>query len=265
MEKINKLEIKTYSRDTAQGYFINAVISARIDTGFRSNSFGLDEDVNMYLANLLTGFASEGRSAADNSIFLYESDLVAKQEEVYDLRDRFNLYKQSADFLLIKLGIFGGINSALPEYKRAFRLEDEVYIGRARAYFSQASEYAAKLRRGASGLSEVLRKLSDHFVVYLNVLYQVREKYFSFTERFSDGEWFHFVHKNIIHHKGVDSKVYVELMDDFLARLTAWKRDHLSSDKDMLRILWAELKRLNPKFDFDVETLFTVSCTVNAA
>jgi hypothetical protein len=183
----------------------------------------------------------------------------------YDLRNRFDLYKNTADYLLVMIGIFKGINKDLPQYKSMIRLDNDVYIGRTRAYFAQAAEYAVKLKRGTSGTSEVLRKISENFNVYLNILYHVREKYLQFVEKFSDGEWFHFVHKNIIHHKGVDSRVYVELMDEFLARVSAWKKDRLPADKDMLRIMCAELKRLNPEFHYDVETLFAASHAANAA
>lgn len=266
MKNSNTECIKLYNPGTAQGYFINTIISSRLDTGFRSNTFCADEDVNIYLAGLLSNYTSDEyiRGVAKH-ICLYESDLVTKQEEKYDLRDRFNLYKNTADYLLVMIGIFGGINKNLPQYKSAIRLDNAVYIGRARAYYAQASEYAVKLKRGVSGTSEVLRKISEDFVMYLNILYHAREKYFQFVENFSDGEWFHFVHKNIIHHKGVNSKVYVELMDDFLARVSIWKKDRLPEDKDLLRIMCAELKRLNPDFRFNVETLFASVRAANVA
>jgi hypothetical protein len=167
--------------------------------------------------------------------------------------------------LFRSIGIFKGVNKDLPQYKSMIRLDNDVYISRARAYFAQAAEYAVKLKRGTSGPSEVLRKISANFSVYLNILYHVREKYFRFVEKFSDGEWFHFVHKNIIHRKEVDSKVYVELMDDFLGRISAWKKERSPEDKDMLRITSAELKRLNPDFSYDVEKLFAASRAANVA
>ncbi len=258
--------IKSYDRETTQGYFINAIISARLDTGFRSNTFCMDEDVNIYLANLLSNYTSdEFITGVSKHICLYESDLIAKQEDHYDIRDRFNLYKNTADYLLVMIGIFKGINKNLPQYKSMICLDNDTYISRARSYFAEAAEYAVKLKRGTNGVSDVFRKISENFMVYLNVLYQVREKYFQFLEKFSDGEWFHFIHKNIIHRKGIDSKVYVELMDDFLGRVSSWKKDHNPEDKDMLRIMCAELKRLNPDFHYDVESLFVLSHKANAA
>lgn len=258
-------EIKSYSPETGLGYFINSIITARVETGFRSNSLCLDEDVNIYLARLLLKFTDNTflRDAARH-VCLYESDLVARQEGSLDMRERFNLYKATADYILFTAGICGGFNRNLPQYKTAFRLDNDVYLCRARCYYAQAAEYIAKLKRGENSVSEVLRKISANFTVYLNILFHIRENFFHFTERFSDGEWFHFVHKNIIHKPGVDSKVYVAMMDDFLSRISAWKNGHGADDKDMLRIMCAELKRLNPDFHYDVEGLLK-DRAVNAA
>jgi hypothetical protein len=266
MKEFKFNSLKSYDKEEGLGYFINALISARLDTGFRSNVFCMDEDVNVYLASLLSNFSSDEYTAGVSKyVCLYESDLIARQEVSYDLRERFNLYKNTADYLTVMIGIFKGINKNLPQYKSMIRLDNDVYISRARSYYAQAAEYSVKLKRGVNGTSEVLRKISENFMVYLNILYHMREKYFQFVEKFSDGEWFHFVHKNIIHRKGVNSKVYVELMDDFLARVSAWKKDRSPEDKDMIRIMCAELKRLNPEFHYNVETLFAAQNAVNVA
>lgn len=247
------------ARENALNYFINVVISARIETGLRSNSFCLDEDVNICLAHLLANYAcSEYVSSISKHICLYESDIVQRQENSIDIRERFLLYKHSADYILFTLGVFHGFNRKLPEYQGLLRLNNDVYIARARSYYCQAAEYFRKLKRKRNGVSEVLDKLSENFTAYLNILYHVRDKYFKYVEKFSDGEWFHFVHKNIIFRKGVDSKVYVELMDAFLSHLSAYKKSFRQEDRDMLRIIGAELKRLNPEFNYDIEKLVAV-------
>ncbi|MFH0920583.1 MAG: hypothetical protein V1913_09495 [Fibrobacterota bacterium] len=237
-------------------FFMDAILSARVDIGIRSNQLCEDEDVNVYFAHLLNKYADQEyiRSISHN-ICLFEVDMVVKQDEKYDMRDRYNLYRHTAEFLLVRLGIFNGFNQNLPDYKKALSIDNDVYVGRARAYFAQASSYAYQLGRGKSAIGDVLRKVSENFTVYLNLLYQVRDHYLNFDERFSDGEWFHFVHKNIIQKAGVDSKAYVMLMDEFLSRLSAWKKAHGADDRDMVKILGAELKRLNPEFHYDPEIL----------
>jgi len=256
MDPINFLNMKENKPESLFNYLLNIVITARIETGFRSNMLASDEDVNMYLANLLKHYLSE--ETVDSFapyICLYESDLVAKQEQTYDLRQRYNLYKHTADYLLINVGLFGGLRKKLPQYKYAITLSNDIYVGRARAYYAYASEYFRKLKREKTGVSDVLEKLSDNLSVYLNIFYHIRDNHFGLIERFSTGEWFHFVHKNIIRREGVNSKVYVDLMDTFLMHLSAWKHRMDPYDKDMLRIMGEELKRLNPAFNFDVETL----------
>lgn len=240
-------------------YFINLVITARLETGVRSNSLCLDEDVNVYLAQLLKNYSNpEYIAASAKYICLYESDLIARQENGTDLRERFYLYKHTADYILFTLGIMRGVNKGLPAYKLMYRLNDNTYLARARAYYAQAAEYERKLHRGASGVSNVLNKLSDHFLVYLNLLHHIGEHFLKYIDRFSDGEWFHFVYKNIFHKSGVESRVYVELMDEFLNHLSAWKKTHSGEDRDSLRILSGELRRLNPEFHYDVESLVSV-------
>src|SRR3989339_134675 len=243
--------------DNTFTFFMDAILSARLDIGIRSNQLCEDEDVNVYFAHLLKNFADQDyiRTIAPH-VCMYESDMIAKQEEKYDMRDRYNLYRHTAEFLFVRLGIFKGFNRNLPDYKQVFAIDNEVYAGRARAYFAQAASYALQLGRGKSAIGDVLNKVSENFTAYLNLFFHIRDHYLEFPERFTEGEWFHFVHKNIIQKEGVDSKAYVKMMDDFLARLSAWKSRHYPEDRDMIRILGAELKRLNPGFHYDLESVF---------
>ncbi|OGS34044.1 MAG: hypothetical protein A2293_01025 [Elusimicrobia bacterium RIFOXYB2_FULL_49_7] len=248
--------VSKQATEDSLNYFLNLIITARIETGVRSNSLCLDEDVNVYAAQVLKNFSHPTYLAETRKyVHLYESDLIARQSEYQDLRERFYLYKHTADHLFFMIGILRGINKNVPTHHAFFRLSDEVYIARARAYYAEAAEYQHKLRGRADGVSEVLSKLSAHFPVYLNLFYHISEHYFGFIEKFSDGEWFHFIHKNIIHKEGVDSRVYVQLMDEFLCHLSSWKKGHHSEDRDLLRILSAELKRLNPDFHYNVESI----------
>ena len=105
------------------------------------------------------------------------------------------------------LGIFKGFNRELPLYRNIKRLNHNVYVARARSYYSQAAAYLTRLKKRSNGVSDVLNKISDHLNLYLNIFYHASEKYFRYIEKFSDGEWFHFVHKNIIHRKGVEAGV----------------------------------------------------------
>ena len=256
MKNYQFFDLKEGRGDSLFNHLINLVITARLETGFQSNTLELDEDVNIYLASLLQNYMSEDyRRSVAPSIFIYEMDIHAK-EESRSIRSQFDLYRHTADYLTVNLGVFNGIVKKVSQAKMAaLRLTNDDYIGRARAYYAYASEYMRKLRREKSGVSEVLGKMSQNFQVYLNLLYHLREKYFGMIDRFSEGEWFHLVHKNILHRNGVESKVYVDLMDTFLMALSAWKKDHNAGDYDKMLSLSAELKRLNPQFKFDAARL----------
>src|SRR3989339_1424432 len=238
---------------------LTILIRGRMDSGFRSNSFEFDEDVNMYLAQLLYNHLDPAYLAEKGRyVHLYESDLIALQEGDLDFRKRYNLYKYTADHILFTLGIMGNIHRKSKMANNAFRLSNDVYEGRARAYYMYAASYIQKLRGKNSGVAETLVKIADNFLIYQDVLATIRGKYLNIVENFSDGEWFHFVYKNVIHREGIDSEVYVKLMDEFLLHLSAWKKSHDQRDKDLLRILGAELKRLNPAFSCNIEPVLSM-------
>ena len=257
---MNVTIIKPCSRETSLSYFINAVITARLETGLRSDSFGLDEDVNMYLAGMLKRFA-EGQ----NLKVLKESELVALQESKKDIRERYWLYKENAEAILFGITIMGGIEKEMVGDRAWMALGEDVYLARCRSYFAQAASYARQTAKKEYAIAKVIEKIVDNFTVYLNLLYHLRDHYFHFDDKFTDGEWFHFVYKNIIEKPGVSSKVYVELMDNFLEKLSIWKKNYCEADKDILRIMAAELKRLNSGFNYDIESLFITKREAAAA
>jgi hypothetical protein len=252
-DAMNATIIKPCSSETTLSYFINAVITARLETGLRSDSFGTDEDVNIYLAGMLKRFAGGQKTTV-----LKESELIALQESKKDIRERYWLYKENAEAILFGITIMGGVEKEMVGDRAWMALGEDVYLARCKSYFAAAASYARQTSKKEFAFAKVMEKIVDNFTVYLNLLYHLRDHYFHFEDKFTDGEWFHFVHKNIIEKPGVNSKVYVELMDNFLEKLSIWKKSCCDADKDILRIMAAELKRLNPGFKYDIESLFSL-------
>ncbi|MBL8026481.1 MAG: hypothetical protein JNL74_08715 [Fibrobacteres bacterium] len=263
---MNTTIIRPCSPNTKLSYFLNAVISARMETGLRSNTLELDEDVNVYLAGMMIRFA-EGRAMLGRNPYnvMKESEIIAAQESRKDIRERYWLYKENAEAILFNITIMGGIEKDLTGAKSWMALGEDVYLARCRSYFAMAASYARQTAKKEYAIAVAMEKIVENFTVYLNILYHIRDHYFRFEDKFTDGEWFHFVHKNIIHKPGVDSKVYVQLMDSFLEKLSLWKKTHANEDRDLLRIMAAELKRLNPEFTYDIESLFAACSHVCAA
>lgn len=257
MNNMQIININKNKEENFSYFFINSLIKARIETGIRSNLLDYDEDVTMYLAGILEKFSMPNNVAfLKNNVEIYESEINKRFEKKYDLRDRYNVYKDTADYLMFMFGILNGFNKTMPNYKKNLKLNADVYLGRTKAYYSYASLLIKQIKRSKNvSVAQTLNKLSENFFVYLNLFYQVRDRYLGFVERFTKGEWFHFVYKNIITRQGVNPEDYVKIMDKFLAYLSLWKKNYRNEDKDILRILGAQLKLLNPKFNYDLEKL----------
>ncbi len=249
--------IKPYNSTSLLSYFLNAVITARLETGLLSNTIKLDEDVNIYLAGMLQKFSSGLYADNKKQIKpLLESELVFELEKTFDMRARYNLYKENAELIMFNIAIMNGVEKKKSRINKWFSLGEDAYISRCKSYFYQAASYGRKCGKKETNIAPTLDKVAENFTIYLNLLYHVKEHYFHFEEKFTDGEWFHFVYKNIIQKSGVSSKVYVELMDNFLATLSSWKKSFNNGDKHMLRLMAVELKRLNPDFNYNIEKLF---------
>lgn len=174
-------------------FVIDALLRSRQAAGLETGSHRPDEDVNMYLCELLCRYAEDPTGGAPpGMIFPHETDLFDSVADQGEARDRYLAYRYNADHLLVSLGIFGNAWLRTPR-EAAFPWAPgrREAVGRGRWYYRRAATYAGRLEEGRRGLDELLGKIEVGFEEYLRILETMRGEYFHLIRGFSPGEWFH--------------------------------------------------------------------------
>lgn len=174
-------------------FVINALLRSRQAAGLETGGHRPDEDVNMYLGELLCRYAEDPTGGAPpGMIFPYETELFESVREGAEMRDKYLAYRYNADHLLVSLGIFGNAWLRTPR-QAAFPWAPgrREAVGRGRWYYRRAATYAGRLEEGRRGLDELLRKIEVGYEEYLRILETMRGEYFHLIRGFSPGEWFH--------------------------------------------------------------------------
>lgn len=169
-------DLRSKQRELELNYMISAILKSRLGLKFDESSSD-EEDVNIYLANVLLSFAQGGTGG------LFSKYISSSDVDVFNMADETDenylkhmIYKVNADNLLISLGVFK--NTA------ALSRED-IYVGRAKAYYDISAEYDMKLYRHLTSVGIVLHKLSRLFEKYLEILGAMRKDYFNFITHVS--------------------------------------------------------------------------------
>lgn len=181
-------------RGNRYSWVIEALLRSRETAGLNTGGRRPDEDVNVYLADLICRYAEPGgRQAQGDCVTPYDADLHAAVSASRETRSKYTLYRCNADHILVSLGLFDNAWLRSPR-QSAFhwaptRAES---ISRGRLYYGKAALYATRLDEGRRGLGDLLGKLETGFEEYLRILETMRGEHFNLRRRFSDGEWLHF-------------------------------------------------------------------------
>jgi hypothetical protein len=241
----------TGSPEETYFYMMNCLLYSRMESGYPSNDEYLDEDVNVYLANLLTSAIYGGGeglpglcpSSCDSSLF-------DSMRTIDNPRTRYNVYRSCADRLIMALGIFGNPRLERINSVPYMASSENSYIGRGMAYYSLAQSYAVETFRRSTAIADVLGKLSRGFEKYVKILSRVRSDYFDFRHQISEGELFH-LEKSI---DDVGQKHLLKnLYDEFLDSYSAYRRDRTAEAKRRVEEVCSRLRIIDPSFRFEVE------------
>jgi hypothetical protein len=173
-------------------FMMNCLMYSRLETNNPSNRDYYDEDVNVYLANLLTSFMNpQFHERSKKYLSRYDSNLFDKVKDSGDVRLKYTIYKTNADFLLISIGIFRNPNERRPQSTGVFADGEEAHMGRAKAYYQFAYSYSQAVFRKATAVSDILEKLSRGFEQYVQILSHMRGEYFNILDRLGSGEVYH--------------------------------------------------------------------------
>ena len=110
-----------------------------------------------------------------------------RREAAAGTREKYRIYRRSADSLLISLGIFKNARLKRPDSAPHLAMSDAAHIGRGKSYYAIARAYAAQVHRRNTAVGDVLGKLSDHFERYLGVLSLMGGEHLNIFKQLSDG------------------------------------------------------------------------------
>ena len=235
-------------------FMMNCLMYSRLETGISSNQDYYDEDVNVYLANLLTSFMNpEFHERSRKYLSRYDTSLFQKIKDSDDVRLKYTIYKTNADFLLISIGIFKNPDLLRPGAKDGlFKDNEEVYMGRAKTYYQFAYSYSQSMFRKATAISEVLEKLSRGFENYVQILSHMRGEYFNILDRLSSGDVYH-LERSI--DRLASSGELKALQDEFLDLYSAYMETKDAQTKLKLSELVRRIQKIDESFRFNMDQI----------
>jgi hypothetical protein len=228
---------------------IDHLLSSRRESGFPSNAEVFDEDVNVYLASLLTSYIFGGAGNSGERIFPYDLPLFEAAAAETDPRRRFGLYRANADHLLVQVGIFDNPRSKRPGSVSHMAIGRQAYMGRGKAYYRMAWASAAETFRRPTAIGDIMGKLSGGFERYVDILSLMRGEYLNILPRISDGEMFH-LEKDLLEEEG--KRETAALYDRFLDAWSAWRRSGGRDRLEELESAAERLRRVDPSFRFEL-------------
>jgi hypothetical protein len=239
------------ARENARFFLMNSLLYSRMESGFPSNADAFDEDVNVYLAGLLASVIDANVAPARRpDIALDDLSLAETADASASPREKFELYRESADRLLVGLGIFKNARGRRPDSVEHLRPTGDAYIGRGKVYYALAQSYAVQTFRRSTAVSDCLGKLSHNFERYLAVLSTMRGEYLNLCETLSEGALYHLERSAAITERCGDLS---DRYDRFLDAYSSYMRDRSPETRALLEAACEELRSLDPSFTFSIE------------
>jgi hypothetical protein len=233
---------------TSYFFMLNCLLHSRVHTGLESNSEFYDEDVNVYLAHLLNSLIDPAHAARTAEHVAPDDATVHRMiADARDHRQRYNIYKANADFLLIAITIFDLFEDRHYNRHPALHLSRESRIAKAALYYGLAASYAAKLGCGPASLAPTLQKISEGVENYVRILAYLRGHYFDLIRRYSAGELFHLERSIEEIERG---EIIEQMRNEFLDTYHAWLKTGVSDLKEKLSEQARLLKEIDPSFKF---------------
>ena len=237
--------------EEAPYFMMNALLYSRLEAGYPTNQEFFDEDVNVYLAGLLSARIYARRPAVDASSLARFDAALHEAAARADRRAQFELYRSCADEILVSFGLFRNARAARPTACPLGAFPGRFWIGRGETYYAIARSRGASLRGGAAAIVEVMGKLSRRFERYAAVLSHLGGEHLGIVRGLSDGEIYHLARPA---KAGPSRDTVAGAYDRFLDCYSACRRDPSPRAKDALEAAARELRALDPSFSFDVDT-----------
>ena len=245
------------SIEDAYFFMMNSLLHSRMEAGFPTNDICFDEDVNVYLASLLTSLIHP-RLEDDGAWGILPGDaaLFEAAEAAVGAREKFGMYRRSADRILVSLGIFKNARLKRPDSAPRFAMPDAAYIGRGKSYYAIARAYAAQVHRRNTAVGDVLGKLSDNLERYIGVLSLMAGEHLNIFKQLSEGELFHL--ESAPRPGGKSAELTIRY-DRFLDRYSSYLGNKSARTKEALIDAVQEIRAMDPSFEFDIDARERIS------
>ncbi|NNF07573.1 MAG: hypothetical protein HKN21_12495 [Candidatus Eisenbacteria bacterium] len=241
-------------------FMMRSLLHSRIDTGLSSNQEVEDEDVNVYLANLLQSFSDPGYlQQAEPYLHRYDHEVFRRMTRSTDSRLKYKIYKTNADFLLVSIGVFDNssqtllnrVSSNSGSKNRMFEPTEEATLSRGRTFYQFAYSYSQMVPKKNPAVSEVLQKLAGGFDRYIQILAHLRGEYLDIIHELSRGEVYH-LERSVNREK--ERKELRKKQDEFLDAYADWKREPSDQNTQKLQESVDAVRAIDPEFTFSMDS-----------
>lgn len=169
-------------------YFAEQLLEARHGSRFPTNAEGPDEDVNIYLIGLLTGFIAGHR---DPRVLAGSDPLLLPPAAALPKAARAAHYRVNGDHRLLFLGLLDRGDGRRRRRQPWGIAPDAVGardLAAGRACYALAADLLEGRRDGSAALAAVLRKLAANFEEYVHVLAVLATRRWGLGARLGEGE-----------------------------------------------------------------------------
>lgn len=237
-------------RGSVHDFVLSSLLRSRIDCGFESNGACYDEDVNVYLVYLLSALVSSSKGVDGTE--LRDIDVFERVRDSSDPRFKGEVYRTSADRLLLSTGIFVDTPFQAQGGRRVFAGNAQARIGRGKTYYHFAAMFHGRVRTRSATLARILDRLSVDFERYVEILFHMRGEYLHMYQRLSDDALLA-LNGGASEVEEPDSRTEIErVRDDFLDAYWAWHEAPSVANRNTLLQAAARLKSVDPLFTFDL-------------
>lgn len=240
-------DLASKTDENTRYFFLENILKARINLHLDTGQHDYDEEVNMYLAELLSSLVSAS-SFTENKPYISAFDYEIKTylQEHPDTRTEYTVYKENADFGLSSVSVFLDYFHAGSYHNRVIGHTDS--SERIALYYKLAASALAHLRGTRTTSVHVYLSIADHIADAMRLVRTVSGESLEFVDRLSRGSMFH-LEKEL--QEAARVKIYKSKLDDFLKAWQDHRDDRSEEKKAMLITLARELSDLNPDFRFE--------------
>ena len=236
-------DLEKNERTTAFGYLMLHLL--KITAKSDDQTTLLDQEVNVYLANLLLSIGNPAHlEETKKFISTNDTDVASMITGSTDLSLKYLIYKSNADHLLTLTGIF---SDTKPEGEWIGNVSMDTLIGRGKAYYGFAAVYFKQIHRKVTAVMEVLEKLSADFERYSEMLQSLSRAYFHLSQNASSKEMKEFMEQV----SRIEEELKLrDLQDEFLDLYSLWLK---SKDQELLKKVEAlaqKIQKKDPAFKF---------------